>query len=139
MTGRPDRGHGSVASIELQGRRDAPLRRFARRCADARPLGRRMTTAFTESVVEEAALAGLGAAGWQVAHGPGIAPDTPAAERADFGEVVLGAATRCAHGAAQSRAAGRGAGGRFRKADATGRRRAGGSEPGGRTGCSWTG
>ena len=43
----------------------------------------------TESVVEQAALAWLEAAGWQVAHGPDIAPDTPAAERADYGEVVL--------------------------------------------------
>ena len=48
-----------------------------------------MSTAFTESVVEEAAIAWLQAAGWQVAHGPGIAPDTPAAERANYGEVVL--------------------------------------------------
>ena len=29
------------------------------------------------------------ASGWQVAHGPEIAPDTPAGERADYGEVVL--------------------------------------------------
>lgn len=43
----------------------------------------------TESVVEEAALAWLEAAGWQVAHGPDIAPDMPAAERTDYGEVVL--------------------------------------------------
>ncbi|KAA3607989.1 MAG: hypothetical protein DWQ01_12970 [Planctomycetota bacterium] len=43
----------------------------------------------TESVVEQAALAWLKAAGWQVAHGPDIAPDMPAAERADYGEVVL--------------------------------------------------
>ena len=46
-------------------------------------------TAFTESVVEQAALAWLEAAGWQVAHGPDIAPDMPAAERRDYGEVVL--------------------------------------------------
>jgi type I restriction enzyme R subunit len=44
---------------------------------------------FTESVVEDAALAWLEAGGWQVAHGPDIAPDMPAAERADYGEVVL--------------------------------------------------
>jgi type I restriction enzyme R subunit len=44
----------------------------------------------TESVVEEAALAWLEAIGWQVAHGPDIAPDMPRAERADYGEVVLG-------------------------------------------------
>lgn len=44
---------------------------------------------FTESVVEEAALDWLVEAGWQRAHGPDIAPDTPAAERADFSEVIL--------------------------------------------------
>ena len=44
---------------------------------------------FNESHVEEAALAWLGDAGWQVAHGPDIAPDTPGAERRDFGEVIL--------------------------------------------------
>jgi len=43
----------------------------------------------TESVVEQAALAWLEATGWHVAHGPDIAPDMPAAERADYGEVVL--------------------------------------------------
>jgi len=46
-------------------------------------------SAFTESVVEEAALAWLEAIGWQVAHGPEIAPDMPGAERANYGEVVL--------------------------------------------------
>jgi hypothetical protein len=29
------------------------------------------------------------AIGWQVAHGPDIAPGMPAAERADYGEAVL--------------------------------------------------
>ena len=48
-----------------------------------------MTAAFTESTVEEAALAWLGAIGWRVAHGPDIAPEMPAAERRDYGEVVL--------------------------------------------------
>lgn len=43
----------------------------------------------TESVVEQAALAWLEATGWHVAHGPDLAPDMPAAERADYGEVVL--------------------------------------------------
>ena len=46
-------------------------------------------SAFTESVVEEAALAWLEAIGWRIAHGPDIAPDMPAAERRDYGEVVL--------------------------------------------------
>jgi type I restriction enzyme R subunit len=40
-------------------------------------------------VVEEAALAWLEVAGWHIAHGPDIAPDTPAAERRDYSEVVL--------------------------------------------------
>ncbi|MGH6885562.1 MAG: type I restriction endonuclease subunit R, partial [Geminicoccales bacterium] len=43
----------------------------------------------TESVVEQAALAWLESAAWQIAHGPDIAPDMPAAERRDYGEVVL--------------------------------------------------
>jgi type I restriction enzyme R subunit len=46
-------------------------------------------SAFTESVVEEAALAWLKAGGWQVAHGPDLAPDMPAAERAGYGERML--------------------------------------------------
>ncbi|QQS47288.1 MAG: DEAD/DEAH box helicase family protein [Acidobacteriota bacterium] len=44
---------------------------------------------LTESVVEEAALAWLESIGWAIAHGPDIAPDTLAAERSDFGEVIL--------------------------------------------------
>jgi len=48
-----------------------------------------MTDTFTEFTVEQAALAWLERAGWQIAHGPDIAPDVPAAERADYGEVVL--------------------------------------------------
>ncbi len=44
---------------------------------------------FTESVVEEAALGWLESLGWAVAHGPDIAPDTPGAERADYGQVWL--------------------------------------------------
>ena len=35
-------------------------------------------------------LAWLADLGWSVAHGPDIAPDTPGAERDDYGEVVLG-------------------------------------------------
>lgn len=38
---------------------------------------------FTESVVEDAALAWLRAIGWQVTHGPDIAAGEPAAERND--------------------------------------------------------
>jgi type I restriction enzyme R subunit len=44
---------------------------------------------FSENVVEEAALAWLEGLGWQIAHGPDIAPDMPGAERLDYGEVVL--------------------------------------------------
>ncbi|GAB4297654.1 MAG: type I restriction endonuclease subunit R [Desulfuromonadia bacterium] len=46
-------------------------------------------TTFAESVVEDAALAWLKANGWQIAHGPDIAPDMLAAERRDYGETVL--------------------------------------------------
>ena len=46
-------------------------------------------TTFTEADVEDAALDWLAGLGWQVAHGPGIVPDTPNAERDDYGQVVL--------------------------------------------------
>jgi len=46
-------------------------------------------SAFTESVVEDAALAWLEGTGWRIAHGPDIAPDAVAVERRDYGEVVL--------------------------------------------------
>jgi type I restriction enzyme R subunit len=45
--------------------------------------------AFTESVVEQAALAWLEAAGWRVLNGAEIAPGEPTAERDDYGQVVL--------------------------------------------------
>jgi len=45
---------------------------------------------FSESVVEEAALAWLETGGWQVRNGAEIAPGEPAAERDDYGQVVLG-------------------------------------------------
>ena len=48
-----------------------------------------MTPAITESTVEQAALAWLESLVWSVAHGPDIAPDTPGAERTDYGEVLL--------------------------------------------------
>lgn len=44
---------------------------------------------FTESVVEQAALAWLEALGFAVAHGPEIAPGELAVERDDYGQVVL--------------------------------------------------
>ncbi len=46
-------------------------------------------TAITESTVESAALAWLESLGWQVLHGPDVAPDTLTAERTDYGQVVL--------------------------------------------------
>ena len=48
-------------------------------------------TAFTESVVEEAALAWLQRLGYAVLHGPDVAAGEPAAERSDpdFRDVVL--------------------------------------------------
>ncbi len=44
---------------------------------------------IVEADVEQAALDWLRGLGWQVAHGPDIAPDTPGAERADYGQMVL--------------------------------------------------
>ena len=52
------------------------------------PLGLPMTT-LAEADAEDAALGWLVHLGWQTAHGPDIAPDTPNAERADYGEMVL--------------------------------------------------
>jgi len=45
--------------------------------------------AFTESDVEEAALAWLASVGWQIRNGADIAPGEPAAERDDYGHVIL--------------------------------------------------
>jgi type I restriction enzyme R subunit len=53
-----------------------------------------VTRAFTESVVEEAALAWLESLGWRVTHGLAIAPGEPEAERADYAQVVLEARLR---------------------------------------------
>lgn len=47
------------------------------------------TIAVTESVVEEAVLTLFEGLGYAVLHGPAIAPEQPAAERASFGDVVL--------------------------------------------------
>ena len=46
-------------------------------------------TTLTESDVEDAALDWLASLSWTVQHGPDIAPGTPIAERANYGEVVL--------------------------------------------------
>ena len=48
-----------------------------------------MNATFAESTVECAALAWLSELGWQVKHGPDIAPGGLFAERRDFGQVVL--------------------------------------------------
>jgi type I restriction enzyme R subunit len=50
-----------------------------------------MTARFTESVVEDAALAWLESLGYAVLHGPEIAPDAPGAEPSDpnYRDVVL--------------------------------------------------
>ena len=55
-------------------------------------------TTFTESIVEEAALAVLGRLDWAVLHGPEIAVWTAAAERADPGyrDVILDRRLRAA-------------------------------------------
>ena len=44
---------------------------------------------FTESIVEDAALAWLEGLGYEVLSGPSIAPGEAAAERADYSQVVL--------------------------------------------------
>lgn len=44
---------------------------------------------MTESIIEQAALAWLKSLGWTVKHGPEIAPGDLAAERADYGQIVL--------------------------------------------------
>lgn len=46
-------------------------------------------TTFTESVVEQAALAWLESLAYTVIAGPEIAPDQPGAERSDYSQVVL--------------------------------------------------
>ena len=46
-------------------------------------------TNFTESIVEEAALAWLESLGYAIKHGPEIAPSELLSERTDYGQVVL--------------------------------------------------
>jgi type I restriction enzyme R subunit len=46
-------------------------------------------TSFTESVVEDAALTWLEGIGWQLRNGAEIAPGEAAAERDDYGQVIL--------------------------------------------------
>src|SRR5436309_1482245 len=49
----------------------------------------RMSQGFTESIVEAAALAWLESLGWQIKHGPEIAPGELTAERQDYDQAVL--------------------------------------------------
>ena len=49
---------------------------------------------FTESIVEQAALAWLESLGWSVRHGLEIAPGEPSAERTDYAQVILEARLR---------------------------------------------
>ena len=51
-------------------------------------------TTLTEADVEQAALEWLATLGWQVAHGPDIAPDALGSERDDYSQVVLKARLR---------------------------------------------
>ena len=53
-----------------------------------------MPSAFTESVVEDAALAWFEQLGYEVLHGPDIAPGQPSAERDDYRDVILGGRLR---------------------------------------------
>ena len=53
-----------------------------------------MSTSFTESVVEQAALAWLESLGYDVLSGPEIAPGEPGAERDNYGQVILEARLR---------------------------------------------
>ena len=46
-------------------------------------------TTINEADVEQAALDWLAGVGWDTAHGPDIAPETPHSERDDYGQVVL--------------------------------------------------
>ena len=46
-------------------------------------------TTLVEADVEQAALEWLSGLGWQILHGPDIAPETPDAERDDYRQVVL--------------------------------------------------
>ena len=49
----------------------------------------RVSATFTESEVEDATLEWLERLGWQVAHGPDIAPHAADLERTDYSAVVL--------------------------------------------------
>ena len=55
-----------------------------------------LLSGVSESDVEDVALGWLASLRWRVGHGPEIAPGMPAAERADYGEVVLSERLRSA-------------------------------------------
>lgn len=55
-----------------------------------------MSASITEDTVEQAALEWLSDLGYIILHGGDIAPDMPAAERDDYGEVVLSSRLRSA-------------------------------------------
>jgi hypothetical protein len=72
-----------------------------------------VTTSFTESIVEEAALWWLGAADWDVKYGADMVPGEPSGERADYGKVILERRLRDAPRPPQCWSASRGLGGRL--------------------------
>ena len=53
---------------------------------------------LSNSAVDAGALDWLAALGWAVAQGPDVAPDTPVAERTEYGSVVLTTRLRSALG-----------------------------------------
>lgn len=59
-----------------------------------------MSKSFTESVVEDAALAWLDSLGYAVLHGPGIAAGEPVAERSD--QLVCGKTSTDIHNCLQN-------------------------------------
>jgi len=66
-----------------------------------------MPQQFTESIVEDAALAWLESLGYTIKHGPEIAPGELFAERENYAQAVLAAglmATRAKNATVQSRA-----------------------------------
>ena len=69
--------------------------------------------------VEQAALAWLESVGWSVRHGAEIAPGELAAERSDYGQVVLEQRLRDALARLNPQSARRGAGRRLPQAHAT--------------------
>ena len=86
-------------------------------------------TRFSESVVEDAALDWLAALGWHIAHGPDIAPETRAGERASYGDVVLAPRLRDALARLNPELPAEALADAFRKLDPSGGRDAGSAEP----------